>query len=566
MRGQISVFIVLGLIILVLTGIGLYVYDINNSNLNPGYQNQYLIHTTVEPVKRYVENCLEGVSVKPIIDIGNYGGTLNPNKFQLYLNQKYNYLCYDEEGICVQKPLLRQDIEKELELSIYNNLSKCIDLTIFKRQGFIITSGDLDIDVKIGREDVIVKLNYPLTLTKENISLLIDDYQVRIVEPLGLLYEKSIEIINSENTNGNFDIVDYMVNNGNLVLIEKHRKYPDILYSLTVEDYKFNFAMEGYNAVSKPFLSIDSQNDGCCYNLYDKSCFKNIAMEECSNNGGIFDYNSNCICPETENTNVITCLDGNCDPCDKTYNYVTGKFNNEKMNHGESWCVYDSYAGKGYDYVGTRHYVHYCIDGKEYVEECQDYREELCTEEKLLWNDEIINKAECRVNRWTDCNDCQTQECCENIEYRDCHWKDWLTTKGQCVAYVPPGLQFWESGNEVCTKATEVKECDGFSCPNIWVDDTAMYCYMQGDCGNYRNINDEISYGGFLNSDPFDKVKPYVFLDDGLTNKGDDYSINLGINNDKIQKLYGDNNFEFNDDFIQLISVGMNYIDKVSSL
>jgi hypothetical protein len=566
MRGQISVFIVLGLIILVLTGLSLYIYDQNTSNLKHQYENQYLVHLSVEPVKRYVENCIDLVSQKPIIDIGKYGGTLNPNKYQYYLNKKYNYLCYDEEGICVQKPLLRQDIEKELELSIYNNLSKCIDLTVFERQGFVISSGEMDIDVKIGREDVIIKLKYPLNLIKENVSLVIEDYQVKILEPLGLLYETSIEIVNSQNTNGNFDIVEYMINNGNKILIEKHRKYPDILYSLSMKDYKFNFALEGYNVVSNPFFSIDTENDGCCYNLYDKTCFKNIVMEECNKNGGIFDYNSNCICPEAENTNLITCPDGNCDSCDKTYNYVTQKFDNEQMNHGESWCVYDSYAGKGYDYVGTRHYVHYCIDGKEYVEECQDYREELCTEEKVLWNDELLNKAGCRINRWQDCNDCQTKECCENIDYRDCHWKDWLTTKGQCVAYVPPGLKFWESGNEVCTKATEVKECDGFSCPNIWVDDTAMYCYMQGDCGNYRNINDEISYGGFYNSDPTDKVQPYVYLDGGLTKKGDDYSINLGINNSDVQTLYQEYNFEFNDEFIQLISIGMNYIDKVSSL
>ena len=39
-----------------------------------------------------------------------------------------------------------------------------------------------------------------------------------------------------------------------------------------------------------------------------------------------------------------------------------------------------------------------------------------------------------------------------------------------------------------------------------WIDSTAKLCLSQGDCGNYRNIVDEITKFGFRNSDGNKKI------------------------------------------------------------
>jgi len=557
MRAQISVFIVIGLVILVIAGISFAVVDYVNSGLDNELLAQYRVQSDIEPVKKYIESCLEQVSIEPIDQIGENGGSLEPGKFRWYFGNKFNYLCHGDR--CEHNPLFRQEMEAELEYVIRDRLIECMDLSIFERQDFTVRTGVMDLNATIGRKDVSIKLYYPVQLMRADLDLKISDYNVRIKKPLGLLYDKSIEIINSEIQNSYFDQVEYIVNNDKEVIVEKHRPYPDIVYELTSDEYLFRFALEGVH--TQPGYMDTSTEHGCCYNLYDKACFQNTPASQCEAKGGIYDFNTNCVCPATDDTGIQTCQGFECNGCN-SYDYVKDSYTGEPRQHGESWCTYEGKVGRGYDYVGSRHYMHYCIDGVEYVEECRDFREELCTEET-----NNISKAVCRENRWEDCSSCTTQQCCEDLNFRDCHWKDWLLTQSKCVPYVPPGFRFWEySGVEICSNAIETKKCDGISCPNVWVDDTAMLCYMQGDCGNYRNVNDVISHGGFFNSDIQDKVRDYVYLEDGLIDKGNEYSIDLGINNRGTTNLWNRPVYAAQDNLIRLINIGLNYVDSLTSI
>lgn len=523
------------MISLIVLGLGMYL--INNTTPLP--DTSYRVHSSITPVKNYVEDCLMLSSIGPIDKIGRNGGTLVPLRYRSYFGEKYNYLCQNVQGECVNNLLLRQNMEQELSRAIKKNLTECIDLGIFRRQKFEVTDGDMNLSVNIGSEKVSIRLNYPIILKKENTILKIEKYDVEIRKPLGLLYEHAIDIVNSENTIGYFDATEFMQKNGGHITVQKHRPYPDIVYNISLGDYSFLFGLEG----DKQHLE---STQGCCYNSYDQMCFKDVPQTICENMAGIFDKNNKCICPQIIEPKSTLCDGMECKDC-------------SEHEHGESWCEYDRKAGKGYDYVGTRHYLHSCIDGVEYIEECKDYRDELCTEETVLGK----NKAMCRPNRWQDCYKCTSKSCCENLNFRDCQWKEWLTTENKCVPYVPPGFSFWDyEGIDVCSLATQTKECEGFSCPNIWVDDTAAECYMQGDCGNYRNIQDKLTKEGFFNSDLHDKVRDFVYLKDGENEKS---TINLGINNRNTAEIVS-TVMDSGDNFAKLISVGLNYLDTLSTL
>ncbi len=566
-RSQVSVFIIIGLILLVVVALSMYVYELGTGRLQNSVDNSLIIKSTTEPVKRYVENCIDQVSEGPVKMVGRNGGTLNPANFRWYENQKYNYLCTNDQGTCIPTLLLRQDMEKELEDTIRDSLSGCVDLSVFEKQGFDVKTGPMAVNVTIGLEHVNVRVDYPIELTREGLDLVVSEFSTDINEPLGMLYDEGIEIINDENTKGSFDEVDFMYNNGDRINVEKHRPYPDVVYTLTKGDYVFRFAMQGDPSASEGYWNYQPPAYGCCYNLYDKDCYKDVPETSCTARQGVFDPNPGCTCPETDDTMDTSCGGRPCKDCMNTYNPDTGKFDGPERKNGESWCVYDGIAGKGYDYVGTRQYMHYCIDGMEYEEDCADFREQLCTEQTISRGGESMTKAVCRVNRWEDCSDCTTEQCCDDTRYRDCSWKDWLTTDKKCVPYVPPGFRFWETGTDICSQASQTRECSGLSCPNIWVDDTAVYCYMQGDCGDYRNINDIISYGGFFNSDFFDRPRSYVYLKDGLNKKANDYTINLGINNTGREALFRPPSVvEAYDNFIMVMTTGMDYIDRMSDL
>ncbi len=160
--------------------------------------------------------------------------------------------------------------------------------------------------------------------------------------------------------------------------------------------------------------------------------------------------------------------------------------------NGESWCEYDGAVGLGRDLVGSRHYRHLCVNGKEIIEPCRDYREEYCIEGQIAFPDGTeYNQARCAQNNWEDCTTTcnsakgitdpqqreaalsEDQHCCQS-QTKSCFWQtldqkaiDATTnglpkvckdadgnettcvdtkataSEGVCLPLVPPGGVFW---------------------------------------------------------------------------------------------------------------------------
>ena len=129
--------------------------------------------------------------------------------------------------------------------------------------------------------------------------------------------------------------------------------------------------------------------------------------------------------------------------------------NGKSYKHGESWCVYTDTGsfGKGNAPVGSSFYKHICINGEEVVEQCADFRQEECIEDKITSTGVTFSQAACRVNRWQDCVAQTDEKACSNTDRRDCVWKPGKYSvsnsagsaemAGVCVPKIPPGLKFW---------------------------------------------------------------------------------------------------------------------------
>ena len=535
-RGQISYFLIFGAVILLSASLVLFI-----NNTEEGISEEQGIvqqePTQTHSLKSYIKNCIDDVTPDSVRKISKNGGAyILDDGFAWLDRNKYRYLCHNEKNKgCVNNLITRNMIEKDLSKEVKEQLKECIDLSVFEDQGYTVESGPLNVTTRISSDKVRVSLHFPVALTRFDDELREELYSSTTNVPLGKLYGLAVDITNREITEGYFDKDRWMTENGAHIIIEKHRPYPDITYNLTRHhpvngEFSFLFALQGQDTASLLPRIYDTGSDyGCCYNAYDGLCYKNTPRETCSlYENPIYDADSSCECPLIARSySGPECEDGFCDPCSSTYNFDTKDFSSQERDHGESWCSYDSILTTkvdhgGMSYVGSRHYKHSCIDGKEYVEEARDYREELCTQTTSSG----ISQASIRINRWHDCWTCRTEGCCEDSSKRDCVWSEFLFPDKEGIEYskimrcypaVPPGLKFWEgSGSAVCNMATHYAVCDDFSCPNIWVDHSAVICYWQGDCGNYRNIADRLTKGGFFNSDPTDSVMDYVYLDPGL--------------------------------------------------
>ena len=202
------------------------------------------------------------------------------------------------------------------------------------------------------------------------------------------------------------------------------------------------------------------------------------------------------------------CTDLNCKNTEDGNDYL----------HGESWCVYDDEGDEVLDNaVGSRFYKHICINGEEVLEQCADFRQEVCLESVI----ETISgatihggfsQAACRVNRWHECTglsgqdiDGKKKEDCENTGKRDCLWIDLPGSPalGYCVPLVPPGLKFWEGeeAKQICSKIDDVctivyeesltgdeEDVKNAYCRSAeWFNAHKQACNAMGDCGSVIN-------------------------------------------------------------------------------
>lgn len=258
-------------------------------------------------------------------------------------------------------------------------------------------------------------------------------------------------------------------------------------------------------------------------NIYDASKIENeeywtnvkTKSESCgpglsnanSKNCGNCNYLQGSICRASSSSNRASygdsiCTDLNCESTS----------NGNSYKHGESWCVYEDFGttNKGDGSVGSRFYKHICINGEEVLEQCADFRQEECIEDSIETTVGKFSQAACRVNRWQDCLLQIDKQDCENIDKRDCLWKEDFQSlndsskKGICITKNPPGLNFWnsEETKSICAQANVkcivtfekkllgsgeqcVSNCECLS--EGWQKQRIDLCKSLGDCGPKTN-------------------------------------------------------------------------------
>jgi hypothetical protein len=246
-------------------------------------------------------------------------------------------------------------------------------------------------------------------------------------------------------------------------------------------------------------------------------------IDSCGNPEGVAEdcnYASGTMCDFNEGNYICKSLDcgtvqdmlGSQFKIDENYKLVSA----DKIKHGESWCLYDDIGSNAQgglqatnsltsvgenlrdlgsvsrDAVGSRHYRAICINGKQFVEPCEDYRKEWCLQGTVAGDGTALQKgvsyseARCIDNRWQSCidecntakpgmsssawNDAQKKDfgCCTDVSKRDCAW-----VGGKCTPRVKPGTKFWENeGSNNCGKASLscsfTITCDGWDRLFTW--------------------------------------------------------------------------------------------------
>ena len=235
-RGQVTVFIILALVIVAV----LILLFVGSDRITTIITGKTPVEQIRECVDEPLEIALDLVSVQ--------GGSLSPKNYYLYQGNKIEYLCYSEmnyERCVMQKPLLKQSIEKELESYLQPRIKNCINAvkTNLQKKGYSVSSQNPVIDVSLIPNSILVNIQADIKISKgstENYKSIKTDYNSKLYD----LVMVASSILNWEARYGDAETMNYMLYYPSMKVEKKKQSDGTTIYIITdrLDLDKFQFA------------------------------------------------------------------------------------------------------------------------------------------------------------------------------------------------------------------------------------------------------------------------------------------------------------------------------------
>jgi len=203
-RGQITVFIILGILLLFAT-----ILFLTFKNQVERIDN---IHIETDHIKTYISNCIDLVGFEGLVKAGKQGGYIEVPYVIGMLNTSYWYTT----SANIQPFLF--EIEDGVSEYIEENLESCINYSSFTDLGYVIDAGEIDANVLIAENHVDISVDYPIDVSKKNQIKKISQFYVKIPLKIKKMYEISTDIVNRATLPG-FDRCNPICNDtGNITI------------------------------------------------------------------------------------------------------------------------------------------------------------------------------------------------------------------------------------------------------------------------------------------------------------------------------------------------------------
>lgn len=239
-RSQITIFIILALIIVVLIALVFIVRQ----------------PPKIEPVdekspQAFIESCTKDYLEQALAKISKHGGDISPGFSVMHMGVNLSYLCYTSEyyKTCVnQKPKLIEHIEKEITKDISPSIIECFNSlkTNLDKKNYNVEMGDIIITTKLKPKEVSVEIKRNFKMSRENDVREFNDFKIGLINPMYELAETAMEIVNQESQYCNFDTLGFMIIYPDFDIYKTKTGDSDIIYRIADRKTKkdFNFAIK----------------------------------------------------------------------------------------------------------------------------------------------------------------------------------------------------------------------------------------------------------------------------------------------------------------------------------
>ena len=240
-KGQITIFIILALAIVIV----LILILIRRPDFT-------IISAPKTPVENIKQCAIEIIKDSTKL-LGSQGGSANPPSYYMFNGTKIEYLCYAAESYqnCImQKPLLKESFQKEVEKYIEPKIKECFEIekSSLERKGYTVSYKISNISLDFVPENILVRIESDLRVTKSKT----ESYKtIKITQP-SKYYELIMitsSILNWEARYGDSEIMNYMMYYPELRVEKKKQDEGTTVYIITDKNTKEQFVFAARSVV-----------------------------------------------------------------------------------------------------------------------------------------------------------------------------------------------------------------------------------------------------------------------------------------------------------------------------
>jgi len=191
-RGQATLFIILGLVLLILIVLVVFLRsDILSFAEDVGIIEAQASGEMQDEVETYVSLCLDQTAEEALNFVSSSGGyydlplTADP----LFLMPFY---FYEGNNQIITKEQLEEEISKYLDNELYFCLQNFIDL---ENQGYDITTSVPETSVLITEDDIVLDVYFPILITKNGVETSVTEFTLSMPSNLNTIYNVAEELI-----------------------------------------------------------------------------------------------------------------------------------------------------------------------------------------------------------------------------------------------------------------------------------------------------------------------------------------------------------------------------------
>lgn len=227
-RGQITIFIILAII---LFGVILIFFSSREGLI------QDILTPEINSINLFVQDCVEKEGLEVIYNVGQNGGYYFPTELSTESGIPYYFIEKTGENHMPSKTNIENEISFYLERKLFFCTKNFINFPEFE-----IILGEPKFETEIKETEVILDVNYPLSIRKGNSTSIIENFRIELPIRLGIIYDSIYEIIQKQLTHEGIClscIYDISIKNDFYVNLIDHDE-KTVAFFITDENSKIN--------------------------------------------------------------------------------------------------------------------------------------------------------------------------------------------------------------------------------------------------------------------------------------------------------------------------------------